>query len=198
MLRALLLLLFLAPYAPAVYTPDENNTVPRELAGVRVLFDGIPAPVLYVSSNQINVVSPFAISGRSATVIRVRREGLEVSATREVWDTALAMFRDTAVFHTNPGGAVTMTLLATGAGLMAPLPMDGSLGNGGTRIAGNFTAEFVIGTGVLAVYRYTLPVAVSDVPGVVQGVVQLTIDIGNHPLGLGCHVHIGVDNLPCY
>ncbi|MCC6389880.1 MAG: SBBP repeat-containing protein, partial [Bryobacterales bacterium] len=72
----------IGPPEPAVYTLDENNTVPRELAGVRVLFDGIPAPVLYVSGNQINVVSPFGISGRTGTVIRVQREGREITATR--------------------------------------------------------------------------------------------------------------------
>ncbi|MCC6362855.1 MAG: SBBP repeat-containing protein, partial [Bryobacterales bacterium] len=72
----------IGPPEPAVYMLDENNTVPRELAGVRVLFDDIPAPVLYVSGNQINVVSPFGISGRTGTVIRVQREGREITATR--------------------------------------------------------------------------------------------------------------------
>ncbi|MCC6362851.1 MAG: hypothetical protein IT165_04965, partial [Bryobacterales bacterium] len=106
---------------------------------------------------------------------------------------ALAMFRNTTEFFWNTDGTVSMSVLATGAGLMTPLPVDGSLGKGETRVAGNFTAEFVIGTGFLSVARYRLPVTVgSNVAGLVQGVVRLTVDIGNRIIGAG-YVYIGVD-----
>lgn len=42
-----------------------------QLAGVQVLFDGQPAPVLYAQSRQINAMAPVELSGRTSTNITV-------------------------------------------------------------------------------------------------------------------------------
>jgi uncharacterized protein (TIGR03437 family) len=41
---------------------DSTGRVPTSLAGVRVLFGGVAAPLLYVSPEQINAIVPFGVS----------------------------------------------------------------------------------------------------------------------------------------
>ena len=50
----------------------ETGGLPLDLAGVRALFDGEPAPLFYVSSTQINCQVPYEVAGR--TIVRVRVE----------------------------------------------------------------------------------------------------------------------------
>jgi uncharacterized protein (TIGR03437 family) len=59
----------IGPDTGAVYQPDAQGMVPRELAGVRVLFDGEPAPVIYAQSRQVNAQAPFELSGKTVTNI---------------------------------------------------------------------------------------------------------------------------------
>ena len=49
----------------------DQGQVTLELAGVEVLFDGRPAPVLYAQSRQINVLAPVELSGQTKTNITV-------------------------------------------------------------------------------------------------------------------------------
>ena len=46
-------------------------TVPTSLAGVTLTFDNQPAPLLYVSSTQINVQVPFEVKPRASTVMQL-------------------------------------------------------------------------------------------------------------------------------
>jgi uncharacterized protein (TIGR03437 family) len=48
---------------------------PTSLGGVRVLFDGIPAPVIYAQSRQVNAQVPFEVSDRQTTVISLEFNG---------------------------------------------------------------------------------------------------------------------------
>ncbi len=54
---------------------DANNLVSTLLADTRVLFDGIPAPLLYVSSTQISAAVPYGIAGRASTIVQVEYKG---------------------------------------------------------------------------------------------------------------------------
>jgi uncharacterized protein (TIGR03437 family) len=63
--------------APTVAVPASGK-YPTSVAGTQVLFDGIPAPLLYTASDQINAVAPYEIAGRSATVITVLQDGIPV------------------------------------------------------------------------------------------------------------------------
>ena len=49
----------LGPAAGLTGVPDANGVYPTELGGVRVLFGGVAAPLLYVGQNQINFQFPF-------------------------------------------------------------------------------------------------------------------------------------------
>ncbi len=57
------------------------SVLPTTLGGVQVLVNGVPAPLLYVSSTQINFQMPTGLSGNTATVVVVKNgvAGLETS-----------------------------------------------------------------------------------------------------------------------
>jgi uncharacterized protein (TIGR03437 family) len=48
-----------------------QTSLPVSLANVQVTFDGLPAPLLYVSSGQINVQVPFEVAQNASTVMTV-------------------------------------------------------------------------------------------------------------------------------
>jgi hypothetical protein len=51
----------LGPTQPTSGQPGPDGRYPTLLAGTQVTFDGIPAPLLYVSASQINTVTPSAL-----------------------------------------------------------------------------------------------------------------------------------------
>jgi uncharacterized protein (TIGR03437 family) len=61
----------IGPDIGVVYQPSAQGNVPTQLAGVQVLFDGVPVPILYAQSRQINAIAPVgpAVNGtRQVTV----------------------------------------------------------------------------------------------------------------------------------
>jgi len=132
----------LGPAALTVATQDGQGNFPTKVAGTRILFDGIPAPILYVSDQYSSVVVPQEVAGKSTTVITVERDGIVAStSTVSVTDTLPGIFTSNASgigqvaaqnqdYSVNssarpaePGSVVV--LYATGAGLL-----DGTLPNG--------------------------------------------------------------------
>jgi uncharacterized protein (TIGR03437 family) len=82
------------------------------LAGVRLLFDGVPAPLLYVSKTQIGGVVPYAVASRDSTEVQVEYGGVK-SVPVEV-----------SVVPANPG---LFSLDMGGRGQGAVLNQDGSV-----------------------------------------------------------------------
>lgn len=87
-----------ASFAGGAVAPGEIVTVYGSqftTAGgsVRVSFDGVPAPVLYVSAGQINTVVPVEIAGLTATTLRVDgSDGTSATTVLSVRDTAPGLF----------------------------------------------------------------------------------------------------------
>lgn len=50
------------------------------VAGVQMTFDGVAAPLLYVSSTEIGCVVPFAIAGHTVTTMQVTYNGMASNA----------------------------------------------------------------------------------------------------------------------
>ena len=112
---------------------DVNNItrVPDTLGGTRVLFDGVPAPILFASASQINLVAPFGLAGKSTTQLQVERNNSRTpAATVSVLDTAPSIF----------------TMTGAGSGQGAILNQDGSL-NSASSPAVKGTVVAVFGTG---------------------------------------------------
>ncbi len=117
-----------------------TGRLPTTLAGVRVLFDGEPAPLVFVSEDQINLQAPFEIAGRESTVISVGFDGLTgdpVSAP--VAETAPGIFQigETQAAAVNADGSINgpdnpagqssfVTLFANGQGLVDPVARTGA------------------------------------------------------------------------
>lgn len=54
---------------------DGAGLVASSVAGTRVLFDDVPAPIIYTSAGQLSVVVPYAIEGKATTQVQVEFEG---------------------------------------------------------------------------------------------------------------------------
>ena len=65
----------IGPNVGAVASPDPMAGYPTSLAGVQVLFDGIPGPVFYAQSGQVNAQAPFELSGQSTTNVTLTYHG---------------------------------------------------------------------------------------------------------------------------
>ena len=65
----------IGPSVGAIASPDPAAGYPASLAGVAVLFDGVPGPVFYAQSGQVNAQAPFELSGKSTTNVTLTYNG---------------------------------------------------------------------------------------------------------------------------
>jgi uncharacterized protein (TIGR03437 family) len=54
---------------------DGNKRFADEVAGTKVLFDGVKSPIIYVAANQASVVAPYSIAGKQTTQMVVDYNG---------------------------------------------------------------------------------------------------------------------------
>jgi uncharacterized protein (TIGR03437 family) len=120
-------------------TLDSQGRISSQLGGTRVLFDGIPAPLLYASSGQINALVPYGITGGSVVTQVTNAAGNTTGvnlyfrpAQPEVFNrggAALALNQDGSVNSAEnpaaPGSIIT--IFASGAGLSFNQQPDGSI-----------------------------------------------------------------------
>jgi uncharacterized protein (TIGR03437 family) len=104
---------------------DPSNLLPTQLAGVQVLFDGVPAPLFYAQADQIDAQVPYSVSGGISTNIEVIYQDVAINtASVAVAPSAPGVF-PTAVNQdgslnsaANPAFAGSyLTIFATGSGL---------------------------------------------------------------------------------
>jgi len=70
-----------------------DGLVSTALASTRVLFDGLPAPMVYTTSTQVSAIVPYAVDGRSDTAVQVEYLGLRSAPqTVQVASSAPAIF----------------------------------------------------------------------------------------------------------
>jgi len=103
--------------------------LPDELAGIRVTFDGIAAPLFFVVESQLNVQAPFELAGRSSTNVIVSVGGVQSESV------------SVPVVPAQPG------LFSVGPQAIV-LNQDGSLnGPGNPARKGEFVTIFLTGSG---------------------------------------------------
>jgi uncharacterized protein (TIGR03437 family) len=137
----------IGPAIPANLVVDAGGTLTTTLSDTRVLFDGIPAPLIYVSAGQINAIMPQAVAGKSTTAVEVEYRGgrsdpltIPVAAARPgVFTMDSSGYGQGAILNedgslnsaANPAKrGSTIMLYLTGQGLSDPPGADGAI-NGG-------------------------------------------------------------------
>ena len=66
----------IGPTSPAGFQVNADGTYAKSLGGTRVLFDGVPAGMIYASAAQVNAVSPYGLAGKSTTQVQVEYQGV--------------------------------------------------------------------------------------------------------------------------
>lgn len=176
--------------------------------GYRVLFDGVPAPILYISSTQIDTVAPYSIAGRQSTRVEVEYNGARSSPSD------LIVSPDAA-----PG---IFTVDGSGRGQAAAINQSGRLNSPGNPAAQDSVLVFyVTGEGqtepvgqegrVIAtdLRKPVLPVAVNiggvpvevlyagSTPGQVTGLMQVNVRLNSDvPRGPAVPIEIRVGPAP--
>ncbi|HVW83280.1 MAG TPA: IPT/TIG domain-containing protein, partial [Bryobacteraceae bacterium] len=136
----------LGPADVTINTPSETS-FGTSVAGTSILFNGIPAPMIYASANQAAVIAPYGISGGSSVQVVVRSSaGVSDAFTVSMAAASPSMFtlNLTGAGHVaavNRDGSINtadqparrgdfISLYATGEGQTFPAGKDGALANG--------------------------------------------------------------------
>ncbi len=134
----------IGPDRAASASITSNNHIDTIAGSTRVLFDGVPAPILSAQSSQIVAIVPYSVAGKTSAQMRVEYNGqASASMTLPVTDLSPAIFTDQLLGKgsplilnadgsrnsaTNPAqkGSI-ITFFATGEGVLSTLPVDGRL-----------------------------------------------------------------------
>jgi uncharacterized protein (TIGR03437 family) len=137
----------LGPNVLALSQLDANGLVSNSLAGTRVLFNGVPAPIVYAWNTQVAAAVPYGISGSTAQVIAEYQNQISAAATVQVAPASPGLFtldqsgKGQAVALNQDGtnainGAAnpiqigkSIALFVTGVGQTSPAGVDGQLGS---------------------------------------------------------------------
>ncbi len=122
---------------------DFSGGVDSFVRDTKVLFDGIPAPLVYVQGGQVNAIVPYSVAGRTTTQLEIEYLGVKSNPVAlSVADTVpgiftvaggigqAAMLNENGSFNSpsNPAtkGSI-VTMFATGEGQTDPPGIDGML-----------------------------------------------------------------------
>jgi uncharacterized protein (TIGR03437 family) len=176
----------LGPATPAgLQLTSDGQYVTTSLAGTRVLFDGVAAPMTYASDSQVNAIVPFGLAGNTvSTQVQVEVQGVASSPVTEFLTSAspavftagggagqaAALNQDNSA--NSPGNPATVgsvvQIYMTGAGQTGPAAGDGQLAGSSPWVPlGAVTAT--IG-GVDAAVQYA-----GSSSGLVAGVTQVNV-----------------------
>jgi uncharacterized protein (TIGR03437 family) len=193
----------IGPATAAGSTLDSNGLVSTALAGVRVLFNGIPAPLVFVSAKQISAAVPYFGAIGATTNVQVEYQGVRsdpfsvtVSPTAPGLFTANAsgsgqgsiLNQDNTVNSAaNPAATGSVVILwATGEGVTDPPGVDG-------RPAAQVQPKPVAPVSVnIGGYPATVLYA-GAAPGYMPGVLQINAQMSpNVQAGNAVPVHIAI------
>jgi uncharacterized protein (TIGR03437 family) len=178
----------IGPSAMTTSQLDATGNVDTQVNQTRVLFDGIPAPILYVSATQTSVLVPYNVSGRFSTQIQVEYKGVLSSAVNQrVADTAPGIFtanssgtgagvilNQNAVSNSSDNRAAKgapISIYATGEGQTSPAGSNGvvtPLNGSGLRTPIAPVSVTIGGVPCQVLYA-------GSAPGIVSGIMQVTV-----------------------
>lgn len=161
-----------------------NNALPTVLSGTRVLFDGVPAPLIYSLTGQVSAIAPFSISDRPSTRIVAEYQGVQstpfilpVVSSKPALFTVDSSGQGPGAILNQDGSVNTegnragresvVVLYATGAGEMTPAGQAGRVAAGISSL-NQQTLVSINGTPANVLYS-------GNAPGLVEGVVQINV-----------------------
>jgi uncharacterized protein (TIGR03437 family) len=168
--------------------------VSTNIGNTQVFFDGIAAPLIYVSTTQVNLIVPYEIAGRFQTSMTISRGGSTSSAIiLRVTDTAPGIFTANssgqgqgAVLNQNnsyngPGAPAAklsvISIYATGEGVINPPGVTGSVTSSTPpypKPVANVSLVFVVpGPGGTTVNVPATITYAGEAPALVSGVLQV-------------------------
>ena len=125
-----------------------DGRISTTLGDTQVLFDGVPAPLLYSSSGQVAAVVPYEVDGKLGTQVRVRNgSSTSDSVALPVWPVAPSIF-SVNLSGTGPAAVLNgdgltvnspaspavkggfISIFATGEGQTVPGGIDGQIASG--------------------------------------------------------------------
>jgi uncharacterized protein (TIGR03437 family) len=197
----------LGPAQGSAFRLDAQGRVPTVTGGTRVLFNGVPGPVLYAQEGQVNAIVPFGISPGSGLAVQVEYQGLvlasltvPVSAAQPGFFTADGSGSGRAVAVNQdgtlnsdadpaPGGSI-VSVFVNGLGATSPASVEGVMASS---TAPKPTAAY--GAGLFgqndgdAVY-------VGPSPGSLSSVTQMNLRVPSVTIVAGPTVHAALTILP--
>jgi len=176
----------IGPATPAGLALTAQGRVATQLNGARVLFNNIPAPLAYVSTDQINCVVPYGIPEATVT-LRVEVDGRTTNALNvpvqpagPAWFTYNSSGQGGGAFLNENGSVNTaanpaargaiVVLYATGTGRTTPAQADGE-------VTGNLPPRPAQPVKVFLADREAEILFAGSTPGVVSGLTQLNVRV---------------------
>jgi len=195
----------LGPDTLAVASADQGS-FPTALSGTRVLFNGIPAPLIYAYAGAVTTIVPFSARPGTQADVAVEYQGnLSPPVSVFVGSSAPGLFTadasaagQAAVLNVDattgavsvntpqnpaPRGGVIVTYI-TGAGQTDPPSIDGAIATA----AGKLALPVVAG---LDFWGPTQPLEIlyaGPAPGIVAGVTQINMRLPDTPSVIGTHM----------
>jgi uncharacterized protein (TIGR03437 family) len=128
---------------------SSDGRVATTLGGTQILFDGVPAPLLYASSGQVAAVAPYSLDGRQGTQVQVRNGALQsdlvalpvTAVAPSIFSADLSGAGPAAILNqdgvsinstvTPADKGSVISIFATGEGQTNPRGIDGLIATGG-------------------------------------------------------------------
>lgn len=167
--------------------PTGGAASANTLSGTSVRFDGVVAPLLYASADQINLVVPMGLPGRPTVEVQVFSGIVPIASARiEVAPSAPGVF-STGTNGLGPGailnedgtlnsisnparrGAIAV-LYGTGGGRMNPVQFDG-------QVTGEFLSRPVLPVQVFVAGKSADVLYAGSAPGLIAGILQVNFRI---------------------
>ena len=187
----------LGPSRLTSYQLTASHFVSTTLAQTRVLFDGIPAPLLYVRHDQLSAIVPYAVAGQTDTQVVVEHNGIPSrTLTIPVAESAPGLFnvalnedlsRNSASDPAAQGSIVV--LYGTGAGQTNPAGVDGE-------VTGKIFPKPILPVSMTIDGKAAKALYAGAAGGTVSGVIQVNVrlpdDIHSGLVPVVLHVGSGV------
>jgi uncharacterized protein (TIGR03437 family) len=191
----------LGPPAPVTASFNSAGFLPTSLGGAQVMINGTLAPLLYVSSSQINAVTPFSVFVGASGTLQITVNGAPLPAFRIFTDAAAP-----EIFRNSDGSAAAINQDGTPNSAANPAKVGSILSIWVTGVpqAGGIDGQMQTSArptfcGCWLQTFTPPPNAVSidyagAAPGTVAGVTQINFEMPKQPSPL--YLFLGVTNLP--